>query len=137
MTELKTCKTCGESKETTHFYIKSKKTGTFRSDCKLCHSVKSAEIFRKPETSAARKKAYRKYHRFNLYGITEDAYNRMVEQQGGKCKICDVLTEKLCIDHCHDTGRVRGLLCNRCNVGIGYFRDDAILMEKAIGYLRI
>lgn len=73
------------------------------------------------------------------YGITLDDYNRMLAEQGGGCAICGSETNKngkaLFVDHCHDTGRVRGILCYKCNTGLGSFKDDAGLLEKAFRYL--
>lgn len=64
--------------------------------------------------------------------------HRMIEYQGGKCALCEeqCLTEReLAIDHCHKTGKIRGLLCNRCNMALGAFQDNPLLLEKAIYYL--
>ena len=69
------------------------------------------------------------------YGITPDAYERMYRDQGGACAICRVHHECLCVDHCHRTQRVRGLLCQNCNHGLGKFKDDAMLLTRAIEYL--
>ncbi len=68
------------------------------------------------------------------YGLSLEEYQRMYEYQSGVCGICakDV---KLNIDHCHSTGKVRGLLCMDCNHGIGNFRDDPKLLLSAIAYL--
>lgn len=65
----------------------------------------------------------------------------MSESQGGVCKICrrpPAFSTRgvLYVDHCHDTGRIRGLLCGQCNVGMGAFRDNAELLEIAATYLR-
>ena len=135
--ESKICTKCKVNKPTTHYYIKSKKTGTLRSRCKLCYSNDSAARYRTPEATEARKKVWKKYQRFKLYGITPKIYESMVDSQGGRCLICDVQSDKLCIDHCHDTGKVRGLLCSSCNAGLGFFRDSVDKLEKAIDYLRI
>lgn len=73
------------------------------------------------------------------YGITTDDYNRMVENQNNKCKICGTNEPRGIggwkVDHCHTTGKVRGLLCNNCNVGLGYFQDNIEYLEAAIQYL--
>jgi hypothetical protein len=71
------------------------------------------------------------------YGLTTSDYNRMVEQQDGVCAICgsDNKGKNLNVDHDHKTGRVRGLLCNHCNWGLGHMKDDTGILEKAIGYL--
>jgi hypothetical protein len=72
-------------------------------------------------------------------GLTEDEYNRLFEQQGGVCAICGHTgTGKhgyLCVDHDHKTGKVRGLLCNSCNMGLGHFGDNASILKKMIDYL--
>lgn len=79
------------------------------------------------------------------YGIGVEEYQAMYEKQEGKCAICDkhstsVFTKgaagfELCVDHCHNTGKVRGLLCENCNTGIGKLNDDPALLRKAINYL--
>lgn len=58
----------------------------------------------------------------------------LMEAQGGTCAICP-RTDDLCVDHDHATGVVRGLLCRSCNSGLGQFRDDPVLLAKAIDYL--
>lgn len=70
------------------------------------------------------------------YGITLDRYNEMLAGQGNACAICrEPATRTLHVDHCHATGRVRALLCAKCNAGLGCYRDDTELMKKAIAYL--
>lgn len=74
------------------------------------------------------------------YGITVEDYVRMLVEQNGRCAIC--LSEypgpnAFHVDHDHATGKVRGLLCTRCNPGLGYFRDDPELLARAIEYLKV
>ena len=73
------------------------------------------------------------------YGITLAEYDQMLRDQDNKCAICgnedEVEGRRLAIDHCHDSGKVRGLLCGKCNRGIGLFYDNKELLEKAISYL--
>lgn len=71
------------------------------------------------------------------YGTTVAWFDKTLEEQGGACAICRVVPEKyrLHIDHCHSSGRVRGLLCNSCNTGIGHFHDDPERLARAIGYV--
>lgn len=79
------------------------------------------------------------------YGLTPEAVDRMVTEQSGRCAICkaafvDVAADRFrwspfAIDHCHKTGKVRGLLCHKCNKGLGLFADDRIRLRAAIGYL--
>lgn len=75
------------------------------------------------------------------YGITRDDYNKLLDEQEGKCAICST-TEigrkghtHFHVDHCHTTGKVRGLLCDLCNRGLGYFKDSEETLTKAASYL--
>jgi len=71
------------------------------------------------------------------YGITIDRYDEMYEQQDGKCAICKAEDEgRFAVDHCHNTGKVRGLLCRSCNLGIGQLKDDIEVLTNAITYLQ-
>jgi len=73
------------------------------------------------------------------YGITLEDYEVMLESQNHTCKICGTDEPRGVgawkVDHCHTTGKVRGLLCNNCNVGLGNFKDNAAVLASAIKYL--
>jgi hypothetical protein len=73
------------------------------------------------------------------YGITIEQYNEIFDKQGGKCSICgrhqSDLRRRLCVDHNHATGKIRGLLCNKCNFILGYANDDVVILSKAIDYI--
>lgn len=72
------------------------------------------------------------------YGLTQRDVSTIEAEQGGKCPICSRLLAEVArthIDHCHDTGRVRGILCSECNTGIGKLRDDPELLRRAVAYL--
>ena len=69
------------------------------------------------------------------YGITVAQFNAMVEQQNGLCACCKQ-RRPVDVDHCHDTGKVRGLLCRACNLGLGLFKDSIEGLQHAIEYLR-
>jgi hypothetical protein len=80
----------------------------------------------------------------SAYGITLDDYEAMSERQGGVCAICgqperamhkNGAYRRLAVDHCHETGVVRGLLCSRCNPMIGYAQHDVAVLRQAIAYL--
>ena len=74
-----------------------------------------------------------------ILDMTYDRYEEMLCQQNNCCKICVKSTEivgTLHVDHCHSTGKVRGLLCNNCNNGIGKLADSILLLQKAINYLQ-
>jgi hypothetical protein len=77
----------------------------------------------------------RRYQLRRKYGITLEDYERLHTAQGGRCAICDDEVE-LGVDHDHLTGEVRALLCNGCNTAIGLLRENPILTEKALEYLR-
>lgn len=72
------------------------------------------------------------------FGITLDDYDAMLVAQGGGCQICGAPPagdKRLAVDHCHETGRVRGLLCTPCNQALGLMRDDPNRLQRAIAYL--
>lgn len=71
------------------------------------------------------------------YGITLEEFCCMEEEQGNKCAICGLVSEKrMCVDHDHETGTVRGLLCPACNKMIGMSKDNPSVLERAAEYLR-
>ena len=73
------------------------------------------------------------------FGITLDKYKLMYNEQKGKCDICknnlELFNSKTHVDHCHNTGKVRGLLCSVCNLLLGYSLDDIDILNSAINYL--
>jgi len=71
------------------------------------------------------------------YGLTPQDFEALRTKQNNKCGVCDfLLSGKVCVDHCHVTGRVRGLLHNRCNTAIGLLNDDPQMLLRAVAYLR-
>jgi hypothetical protein len=73
-------------------------------------------------------------NRIRKRGLTLEQYEAMVAEQGGRCAICK-RERQLDIDHCHDTQRVRGLLCGPCNRALGFVDDDPAILRAAIRYL--
>jgi hypothetical protein len=76
-------------------------------------------------------------HKFN---ITQDDYEKMLQSQDGLCRIChkesnNKVQKHFHVDHNHETGKIRGLLCNKCNMGLGMFNDNKDLIKKAMDYL--
>ena len=72
------------------------------------------------------------------YNITLEEYDRLLDEQDGVCAICGGINSngrRLSVDHDHDTGKIRGLLCGNCNVGIGHLQDDPEVLAAAIGYI--
>lgn len=84
-----------------------------------------------------RSKGYctRHYIYMKDYKISSEEYNSMLESQNNKCAICLNNFDLLYIDHNHDTGKVRGLLCNNCNTGIGMLKDNFEIVKNAYEYL--
>lgn len=81
----------------------------------------------------------RRWARKSRYGITQEQFDAMWSHQGGLCAICDedlATTKRVCVDHCHDTSRVRGLLCHRCNIRLGGW-DDPTWRARAILYMGV
>ena len=82
-----------------------------------------------------RKNSYARY-----YGITLKEYEILLAKQNNGCAICTASTgsngKRLSVDHNHQTGEVRGLLCDDCNIGLGKFKDNSSLLANAINYLK-
>ena len=85
----------------------------------------------RPEYKRSRTNSALKYQ----YGITLAEFDAMLLSQNNRCAICQD-TGKLCVDHCHNTGKVRGLLCYKCNTVLGQARDSTEILTKAIAYLQ-
>lgn len=155
------CTKCGETKDESGFYASPRHADGFTRQCRSCQIAKSvarhrrvrdetgkwpsqatqrtptrlayeAEYRRRPE-SKAKALARARRHR---YGLTADEYDALVLASGGLCAICDEdMGDDICVDHCHDSGAVRGLLCRNCNFGLGHFRDDPTRLAAALAYL--
>ena len=115
------CDVCSEFKPIEQFK-RNNKRHPFRTVCSACDSaITHAKRIRKE------------------FGISSDDYAKKFIEQDGKCEICDKPTEpgdkRLSVDHDHVSGEVRGLLCNSCNLGLGYFKDSPNSLAKAISYL--
>jgi len=80
------------------------------------------------------KKRRKELHIERTYNIGIDKYYKILKDQNNLCAICNE-NIRLCVDHCHDTGKIRGLLCNGCNTGLGGFKDNINNLKSAIKYL--
>lgn len=94
------------------------------------------EYYKRPENA----KKLRNSHLKRNFNITVEDYEKMFEDQNGVCAICGKpeicdRNDNLCIDHDHVTGKIRGLLCNKCNRALGYFLDDPKIILSAYNYL--
>jgi hypothetical protein len=164
--ETKKCSTCGDVKPIELFHIdRSKKDGR-KHQCRVCTNIGKArwrnanrehvnkskmesylrnrEKYLAYSRSSKRRLATFKWKLETHFGITEQQFDQMLQDQGGCCAICGKGPEeanghrhkhRLCVDHDHKTGVVRGLLCTTCNSGLGCYRDDPELMANAIEYL--
>ncbi len=94
-----------------------------------------SEIEKANRASAARHAS----HVLKTYGIYAEEYQALYSHQGGRCYICrrakGTSGRRLAVDHCHSTGRVRGLLCRPCNRMLGHARDDVAFFLRAVEYL--
>lgn len=143
----KVCTGCSVEKPFNAF--EKRKAGKYglHSQCKTCRSVKRKEryeaqrddILKKQNEYRAEKTHPREYWLKKDYGITQDDFEHISEQQNHVCAICGGVEPKrkyLSVDHCHKSGKVRGLLCNTCNRAIGLFKDDIQVIQKAAEYLK-
>jgi Recombination endonuclease VII len=117
---LKVCTRCGEIKPRTGFHVFAAAPDGRAAQCVACY------------TKAARVKNY---------GISEEKFEVMWRDQEGLCLLCEDFLIPFgkggcVIDHDHETGKVRGILCNQCNLGLGLFRENAETCERAASYLR-
>ena len=124
----KRCTVCGECKNINEFA--SAGSGKKRAQCKPCLARKKREYYKK-NPDKARRRNLKTY-----YGIDVETFDLMVEQQEGKCAGCGKLSDKLCVDHSHTTGKVRGLLCSNCNLALGHVKDDPNRLIQMIKYLK-
>ena len=134
--KTKRCTKCDRTKPLEEFSKNRSNKDGFAYWCKSCMAVYHKKYF------AAHKEARATYMRaYNMlynHGITLAEYNKMLETQGGVCAICGRPQEKeehLAVDHDHETGEVRGLLCDPCNVGLGCFQDNPARLHSAADYI--
>ena len=124
LTGYKVCSVCNENKAIEKFPKHSSCLGGVAPVCRFC------------KTSATR---------FKRYGVSHQQYTEMYIKQDGKCAICSSTnpnsraakdgSKSFCVDHCHVTGEIRGLLCFKCNSGLGNFMDSTEKLKNAINYL--
>lgn len=110
-----------------------------RNQCKACgvDTVRKAQGRTGPKQVRPPKGTYTTISGRSIwqrYGLSEAAHKELLESVNNQCEVCGS-TDKLCVDHCHNTGAVRGILCNACNTGIGQLGDTAESVFKAYMYL--
>lgn len=147
MTEQKKCGKCQQVKLLTAFYQdKSRKLGvtSYCKDCRQSYRRKQYDV-NKTQDRNYFKEYYRKNpqkakeYGLKMYGLTLEEFNFMRDAQKHCCAICHThesnLKRKLFVDHCHATGKVRGLLCQSCNTMIGNAKDSVLVLQAGIRYL--
>lgn len=153
--QQKFCNTCQETKPVSQFYKNRSKDDGLTSQCKSCVNKAYRKYMDNPkrkehkrardmERYYARPRIARtpeRQHADSLkrwHGMTVAEYNAMVRAQFGKCAICGSPPKegyKLFVDHCHETGKIRGLLCNSCNMAIGKLGDTLESLTRVVKYL--
>lgn len=155
----KICSKCGKTKDISLFAKDRHSSDGYTYWCKDCRNTANKK-YRKENPDKVqehnekwkdkRKEYYslpknqeklRRHHLKKMYNITLEDYDALFQLQGGVCAICgkpetSSKASNLAVDHNHTNGSIRGLLCNKCNRGLGYFEDDATILSKAIEYLK-
>ena len=152
---MKKCTKCGIEKPLSEFNKKSSTKTGLDPWCKPCKSVaymnwiienpdkkndvkKRAAVWN-TENKDKRKIIVQKNNYKKRYGLTIQQKQQLIDLQEQKCAICkDNLkdTHDVCVDHDHQTGAVRGILCRKCNLGLGHFEDNTSLLKSAVKYLK-
>jgi hypothetical protein len=136
-----TCSICNNVKDCSLFSKKKDSKRGYSYRCKSCHNdyVRSSWY---PENKDKHASSTKRWKKDNFLQVKATAHNVDLKETklkydlcDGKCQICK-MELPLCLDHCHTTNKVRGFLCSKCNLGIGYFLDDITLLESAIDYLQ-
>jgi hypothetical protein len=126
---MKKCYKCKITRPYSEFHKdKSRKDG-YRLHCNVC----SKEYYQKNRIEKLDKA------RARTYGISREEFDKRIANQNNQCEICKLpfVPEKTPhVDHCHTTNKVRGLLCNHCNRGLGAFRDSLQIMQSAQEYIK-
>jgi len=132
--KFKVCNLCNENLPTENFHKNKATKDGLHTICKPCNTTKATKWKRDNPEKAKDQQYQRKY------GISYSDYEYLLSKQDKKCDICDTRFEDaqrgiLFVDHCHKTGKIRGLLCQNCNTAIGLLQDDPSLCVKAEKYL--
>lgn len=135
----KTRKKCLQELPLDEFYnCKTTKDGRLH----ICISCEKFRIREYIKSKGAKEKRRRKLYAIAYkYGLDKRGYEELLKSQEYKCKICGVFHTKaphgtLCVDHCHKTNTIRGLLCSKCNAALGHFNDNVHVLANAIEYLK-
>lgn len=143
----KTCVNCNEEKSIDSFYKNKNCTGGHDTTCKECFKARASQYYLDNKSVVLERMAkdwlsQKERVLRRKYNMSLQDYIDMYETQDGKCAICnrhhelfDKAKDQLVVDHDHDTGKVRKLLCNNCNTGLGMFKESTNLLKLASEYL--
>lgn len=139
------CVKCGVVKVLSDFPPGKKYKYGRMTECRTCRTEYYRQKRKDPHyravDDARRKVWHQKKYKFSRYGITEEQYSEMFMAQNGRCAMCKSDqpsgTGTWCIDHCHKSGRVRGILCHTCNTALGHYEKllDTIGLDTITKYL--
>ena len=140
---MRQCPKCKRELDLVSFAGDRKGKDGLQARCRDCNNAYAKtphgrELAAASRAKPERKKYQRNYHLQARYGITLGAWQEMFDRQGGKCPGCGSPLEagfKTHVDHCHKTGRVRGLLCKECNLALGNVNDSIDVLRNLIQYL--
>ena len=147
---MKACTKCRVSKPLTSFHTRKEAPDGHRNECRDCQrAYKQAHAIEHSDELRAKRRAYHKANQqhisakvrlwrlVNVYGISEQEYARMRAAQNNLCALCKSpeKSKRLCVDHDHETGEVRGLLCIQCNSALGKLGDNIAGLDNAKQYL--
>lgn len=148
-TDTKHCRRCDTVKLVSEFHKDARGRDGLYSYCKECAKAKTrAWVQANPEKAKAQAKKRqalglnRAQIRFRKYGIGAMEYAALLASQNGACAICKRTASgrkdstELCVDHCHTSNEIRGLLCHSCNRGLGLLQESEDVLEQAVAYLR-
>lgn len=139
-TTSKKCSKCHAVLPLTAFGIESRRPDGRRCFCRHC-GIEYGRSYRNSPGYGERQKRWGRNTRLRAkYGLTQSAFEAMLSSQGGACAICKTTTPsgrhgRFVVDHDHATGKVRGLLCNNCNVSIANLGDCVVGLQRAVDYL--
>lgn len=145
---LKRCRKCGETKPLLAFYAHQTTKDGRANYCIECQCSASRDWHARNPDAVKRNNESQRHRDWKLqqFGLTSSSLKQMLEEQSGVCAICEKPETRtdprngqinsLAIDHDHNTGRVRGLLCGSCNTGLGLLGDNEQAVQRAIDYLR-
>lgn len=151
---MKICTRCEEEKSITEFYKRKTNKDGLDNTCKSCRKKdyknwyasqgqKKLKLYGEEYRKRPGVKDMERNRRLKkTFGIDIEQYNSIFKQQNGKCAICnreenDPRHKFLSVDHNHKTGKIRALLCNLCNKGIGMLKEDINILQSAINYLNL